>query len=1029
MVPPDPYTEWVLEFLVKQISEILIKEALPGALSTIRQLWERVKLPRQHRMLVSRVGLINRERELRAMSMALAETHCTRILYLSGLGGVGKTRLLEEAAHLSCEIPTEPPLCWGGILDLYHTELHSVFDLQAAIIQGLDPDRRYFDRYRIAREDFERRKRVDLSGTALDIERKALNELFIEDYKRFARVRRPVLALDTLECLSHESDLIQSLCNLKDISVAVYDWLLKQIGRLDNTLFLLASRPQAALRRDLEQMYGNEPGKLEIIDLSGLTRAECRQLLELFLKEAPPGVQALRSQANRLCKVTAGLPVQLALAVELVAQSEDLVTYIVEGVTDTTTLGQRLVGTLFDYHDPARRTFYYLALARKGLTADLLHYLEPDWPKPDCKQRLVEACELSVVKTRPGREEVFLHDALYELFDAYSPADAPVERWYEPLCDYYRSRQAEAVHDRDAWGQATVNLLYYELQRDPIKAFETGYVRWGEMAIKGREIELDMRLHDELLRFFQNPNSQQRAAAQGLTQAVVERDSAVRWVKRLLIRDHYEQAIATAETILALGPPPYPSVVPDVARRLSEIPVEQQAQAKVIFGLADPLFWGHLLTYYGEALTYTGAPEVRTRRILNDAIALLSGLTLDREEPRTWLRERVLGRAHNRLGYLLRTHGHYGAALTSYRNALPHFETARIEDEQANTLNNLAFLLALLGDLQKAKDYVDQGLNLHQRLGHRYPLAISHNTRGLIYTLQGYVNWGRRECQLALSIFDELEAPRGIGLACNALGFVLRQQGEAWKLGQCSLDQATDYFKQAAGFLERATHIFSERVDEPIRLWEAYNEQGSLSCDWGWLLQHQGDEAAAQQQYDQAVRYHLGALEVAQRHRMRFQEADTCDDLAQVWAAQGNMDEAHHWLEQSLSLVPAEYVLVSGQGFQEAPEPGEAYWLILGKAHFQQGLWALQSIDQDTLPGDLRIDRVRKSIEHFALMAAYFQRYWPGTALLSTRLREVVNLIAGAGISRDDVKALIGELAGHYAVDLTPFLDAVGTEP
>ena len=74
-------------------------------------------------------------------------------------------------------------------------------------------------------------------------------------------------------------------------------------------------------------------------------------------------------------------------------------------------------------------------------------------------------------------------------------------------------------------------------------------------------------------------------------------------------------------------------------------------------------------------------------------------------------------------------------------------------DEQADTLNNLAFILALLGAPKRAKTHIDQALELRQRLGQKYPLALSHNTRGLIYSLQGQYEMGRRECQLVTKYF------------------------------------------------------------------------------------------------------------------------------------------------------------------------------------------------------------------------------------------------------------------------------------
>lgn len=685
-----------------------------------------------------------------------------------------------------------------------------------------------------------------------------------------------------------------------------------------------------------------------------------------------------------------------------------------------------MVEILFHSDNPVSRIFFFLALARKGLTVDLLRYLEPTWSHTDCERYLAEVRNLSVVKTRPGRKELFLHDALYELFDTYFPPEIPLLSWYKRLSDYYRARQSRANQDRVAWGQATVNLLYYELQCDPQLAFETGYVRWSELAIKGHEAGLDMQLRDELLRFM-DLQSKRHNATQKLNRAIVDQDSAARWVKRFLARARHRQAIAVAETILALAPAPYPAFVPKPIARLADLSTEQQLEARALFDQANPLFWGYLLTYYGEALVYTGATEAQARRLLEQAIALISEVTLNRDAPLVWLRERLLGRAYNTQGYLLRTYGHYARALESYRRALPHFEAAIILDEQANTLNNLAFLLALLGDTAQATDYADRASNLCQVSEQRYPLALSHNTRGLIYALQGQVEWGRRECQLALSIFQELESSRGIGLACNALGFILRWQGETWKVGQCQPQQALALFQQAANFLDQASQIFSDQVSEPLRLWEAHNEQGSLYGDWGCLLRQQGNESVAQQQYSKAVQHHLQALEIAHRYGLHFQQADTCDDLAEVLADQGKIEDARYWLEQGLALVPKKYTLAASKGFRNAPKPGQAYWLILGKAHLQQGIWALRPLEQDSLTTHIRMEYIHEGIEHFTLAAAYLQRYWPGTTTLNNRLHSMADYLSRVGISTDEAKAQISRVASYYGVDLSVFLDIIGT--
>lgn len=317
-----------------------------------------------------------------------------------------------------------------------------------------------------------------------------------------------------------------------------------------------------------------------------------------------------------------------------------------------------------------------------------------------------------------------------------------------------------------------------------------------------------------------------------------------------------------------------------------------------------------------------GTFESQAQLVLDQSINFLISHKLHPDESLIWLRNKTLGRAYNTLGYLSRSYGHYGNALPAYQNALESFNNTDILDEQADTLNNVAFTLALLGASEQSINYVNRALRARQQLGQKYPLALSHNTRGIIYSLQGQHESGQRESQLALNIFEELESPRGIGLACNALGYIFRKQGEGWKSAQSTPSEAIFCFQQSIKHLERAEKVFSDEVSEPIRLWESLNEQGSLYREWGLLERGQQEVEKTQELYGKAVECQLKALEIAKKYRMRFQEADAYDDLAKVLWDQGNAKKAQRWLKRALSLVPKEFSASSNRKSKKSPPAG-----------------------------------------------------------------------------------------------------------
>ena len=60
----------------------------------------------------------------------------------------------------------------------------------------------------------------------------------------------------------------------------------------------------------------------------------------------------------------------------------------------------------------------------------------------------------------------------------------------------------------------------------------------------------------------------------------IDRDGAVRWVRRYVIQADYQKAILVAETILALGPLPYPSFITNPVVWQTELVSEQQEHTR-----------------------------------------------------------------------------------------------------------------------------------------------------------------------------------------------------------------------------------------------------------------------------------------------------------------------------------------------------------------------------------------------------------------------------------------------------------------
>ncbi|MCK6583809.1 MAG: ATP-binding protein [Anaerolineales bacterium] len=1021
MFPQDLTTE-VVKTAIQLAVENAFKYGIPATKRILEQVRNAAKSGKNVPAFALKGSLVNRESALRTIRDAFNASN-TRVIYFNGSGGAGKTRLLEEAKNIAYSIST---LRWAGIFDLYHTDLHNILRLQSAIIEELDPRRQWFSKYRNAKDSFESNRREGIfsasSEALIRTEIARVNQLFIEEFNQYTSKHRTVLAFDTLENIGEEQDLIQRTFGLGEgrESPSVKWWLLDLCQEAENAVILLAGRFHEDLKHEIERINSIHVGRVESIPIPGLTQADTADLLKVYTRKAPRPIADLLSQnAAMIWQATSGLPVHVALLVELVLRSPDI--FGNELDANDSEVGKKIVRAFFDGENPARRHFFFLALARKGLTADLLHFLGQGWSEEECAKRLEDAERSTLTKKRYGETELFLHDALYEMFDGFMsyPEDERVY-WFQRLLDYYQKQKSSDRKDRALWEKVIINTLYYDLRCNFLRAFYQNYVRWSDVAIKGYEIELDTQLRNEVLVYMRNDSIHKGVKDSSVAETVFLQDSITRWIKRWIRQAQYDQAINVVETIFELE---FIDNFSASARpRVLNLPEENMTKLKENIAKAHPIFWASLRVYYGESLIYSAtAPEIQIEEIFQHALRELSDSPIGHNQPLWWLWNRLTGYAYDRLGYLARSNGHYHKAAEYYHQALPFYEKAEIPDEYAFTQNNLAFVLALLGDIPGAKDAIEDALAKRLELGQRYPIALSYNTRGLIRALDNPGSTsGQRDCELAWSIFREINAPRGIGLACNALGFILRKRGGCWASNQCAPEQALKSYAEAEKYFEQAKEVFKDV--EPLRLWEALNELGCLNRDWAQLLKSLHDEEGARKRFAQALDHQEQALKLAQEKKMLFQQVDTLDDLAELYLDWGEFEQARKNLENCRALIPPEFNLTNAK---KEPRPGEVYWFSLAKIQMREGMMKIQMARQSA-PHDMLqvLDGIRCMLSSFV----YFRLFSELPNYLEQKAREIVAILKGLDIPSGLVGDAFKQIIGEYDFDLSALRLALSEE-
>lgn len=969
-------------------------------------------------------SMIGRASLLDAIRAAL-EHQDSCALFFSGPGGIGKTRLLEEVDTITLGWQGEP-LCHSGIIDLYHARHHSPDGLRQAVAAGLDPDGRHFASYREHHAEYERLLTAGVGGERIEELRLKQEEQFRQDYVALAMTHRLILCFDTVELIQYESDLVQELCQVEDDETAVKNWFLREAALLPNTVVLFAGRPHPRIQSELKSRFTAAGCRYAEFTLDTFSEDEVRAYVEAVRDIRPPEQQealaeVLRSdQVSWLYRQTGGRPIRLMLYLECLAH--ELAPVLPQGKGGPDAEEEReFEKALVEYlrHVPLAHPGFitdYLFRARKGLDAGLLRHLAgATIPEEALQPTLATLATYAFVKTRReglGQVRIFLHDELYELYDRYFSND-PLDRIeFGSYAEYYRRRVADAgLGERE---ELMLAQLYYELQWHPRTGFYERYAPWDDDAIQDRAISFDIRLRDEVLRFtnrYSRPGDfYDPTVAADLSLAEVDRDSAVRWVKRYHARGQYQRALEVGRTLF-----------------------HSQAPTLCWDKVDDPIYKAGLLVEWAMAAILNGQPEPESLPKLEQALELLPDeRTYD---PRQAVhRSRIIGRAYTHIGYLHRTRGRYDKALACYLRALPYFGKEALPVERAGTLTNLAYLQALLERVNPARDHINEALEIRRELGRDHPIALSQNTLGIIFTMQDRPDKGVRECRQALEICRRLGEWRGIGLTHIALGYSLRKLADQWKSGECNSTEAAAFLSEGVEHLEEAVRIFSVQTPEPLREWEACNELGSLFCDWGWLVR-KGDQrppAIRQREafeiYRRSDQWQQRALALARKQNLSFQIADSLDDLAQVHndlsvllremgdeaGSKAARDQGDAELKEIHASIPDEFYLKPGRRASTDPEESRIHWRTLGKLALQRSTRLFEDLQAHVVPDSGREAALREATREMLLAAIYFKYYQHNSYAYDYTPVRLARRLKALGVSFSWADKVLREFEAEY---------------
>jgi tetratricopeptide (TPR) repeat protein len=736
----------------------------------------------------------------------------SRAVLLYGVGGVGKTRMVRA---LAARGGRDGDIRWVPPIDVDDSEFWLLENLQRAIADTLDPDRRFFAPFLNYLSQLPQYSARRVGRDTIASHHARMRELFVECYQDFVASTGATVAVtfDTVETI-RSTYLVHNLV----------DWM----RSLPRTLFVLSGRPTAnSFRHDpIREHLADPPDPLVTVEitLNGFSDSDARTFLDMSVLGGILSPQ----HKDRLIALTEGHPLWLILAVDYLQRADPPAE-----MTETAPVGKgvreafrrRLV-------TPYRSVRFWpeaikrLAVVRHGVDRPMWQMLMDDRDLPagvaDWDHAWRELRDQPWIRPRFNDRYVTLHDALAEeLCLRLIPLHDQDMTWRVMLWEKAARVYARLVGDDYPTVLDDLAVLFEaanDLGQGPLLE------RVARLDVRKRELDQlrTASLYYLLLSDF--PTGTERFTAE-FSDAAARHDLhfqelACHELERFLppgqeagepMRDAVGVRIEQFRAWLAGEPARHLEIGIDIARFFIQ---NAQPRAAVTVldrlpaDLADDQTRYRLANERGNATMAIPGEVQKARRHFDEALEYAARLPSP-------ARERCRAEAFKELGYYARNLGRWTEANKHYRAAHEVISTivgpGRAQSDRgelASIQANWAYLKALQGHYDEARNLADSALYVRRQLGNEHQIAISLSISAEVHRYERRFTAAWSDYGQAQSCFETLRNWPWMGLLYQEQAICLVQAHEA---GQSLVEDPVGEAKRLIGRAVEICHDHAVR--------------------------------------------------------------------------------------------------------------------------------------------------------------------------------------------------------------------------